>query len=66
MSSAGTANPVLNGDIDYGRVFVTFTENTDQKIAHGLIFEALLRALKERSVVLQDGQPTRLLDLGCG
>ena len=59
-------NPVLRGDIDYGRVFITFTEHTDQKIAHGLILEALLRALKQRGVLLRDGKPTVLVDLGCG
>ena len=59
-------NPVLRGDIDYGRVFITFTEHTDQKIAHGLILEALLRALKLRGVLLKDGKPTVLVDLGCG
>ena len=64
MTTAG--NPVLRGDIDYGRVFITFTEHTDQKIAHGLILEALLRALKQRGVLLRDGKPTVLVDLGCG
>jgi len=37
-------NPVLSGDIDYGRVFITVTKHSDSKIAHGLILEALLRA----------------------
>src|SRR5262249_60936225 len=64
MTTAG--NPVLSGDIDYGRVFITFTEHTDQKIAHGLILEALLRALQQRGVLLRDGKPTVLVDLGCG
>jgi len=27
MTTAG--NPVLNGEIDYGRVFITFTKHTD-------------------------------------
>jgi hypothetical protein len=31
-----------------------------------VIFESLLHALKEHRVVLQDGKPTTLLDLGCG
>ncbi|MCP4626359.1 MAG: class I SAM-dependent methyltransferase [bacterium] len=66
MSIADERNPVLYGDIDSGRVFVTFTEYTDEKIAHGLIFEALLYVLKKQGVVLKDGQPTTLVDLGCG
>ncbi len=66
MSSADEQNPVLFGGIDYGRVFLTFAKCTDEKIAHGLIFEALLHALKEQGVVLRDGQPTTLVDLGCG
>jgi len=57
---------IVDGQIDYGRVFVTFTRHTEQKIAHGLIFESLLHALKERGVVLKDGKPTTLVDLGCG
>jgi SAM-dependent methyltransferase len=64
MTTAG--NPVLSGDIDYGRVFITFTKHTDSKIAHGLILEALLRALQQRGVLLRDGKPTVLVDLGCG
>jgi len=64
MTTAG--NPVLNGEIDYGRVFITFTKHTDSKIAHGLILEALLRALLQRGVLLRDGRPTALVDLGCG
>lgn len=66
MSSADRENPVLSGGIDYGRVFVTFTGYTDQKIAHGLICEEQLRGLEEQGVVLRDGQPTTLVDLGCG
>ena len=56
MSSLDEPNPVPYGDIDYGRVFFTFTEHTDQKIAHSLIFQALLYALKERGVLLRDGR----------
>jgi len=59
-------NRVLPGEIDLGRVFLTFTEYADQKIRHGLIFEALLRGLKDQGVVLIEEQPTTLLDLGCG
>jgi hypothetical protein len=66
MLSFDERNPVLYGAIDYGRVFSTFTEHTDQKIAHGLIFQALLSALKERGILLRDGQRTVLVDLGCG
>ncbi len=66
MSHLDAANPVANGQIDHGRVFVTFTRHTDQKITHGLLFESLLRALKERGVILKAGQPTTLVDLGCG
>jgi len=66
MSEFDERNPVLDGGIDYGRVFVTFTRHTDQKIAHGLIFRALLNAWKERGVLLRDEQPTVLVDLGCG
>ena len=66
MSSLDEPNPVPYGDIDYGRVFFTFTEHTDQKIAHSLIFQALLYALKERGVLLRDGRRTVLVDLGCG
>jgi SAM-dependent methyltransferase len=66
LSSFDERNPVLEGGIDYGRVFFTFTEHTDQKLIHGLIFQALLQALKERGVLLRDGQPTVLVDLGCG
>ena len=66
MPGNGIENPVLDGAIDYGRVFVNFTEYTEQKITHGLIFEAVLRALKERGVVLQAGETTHLMDLGCG
>ena len=66
MSTIDEGNRILEGDINYGRVFVTFTKHTEQKIAHGLIIESLLRALKDRGVVLKDGQPTTLVDLGCG
>ena len=66
MSSFDERNPVLYGGIDYGRVFITFTEHTEEKIVHGLIFQALLSALKERGVLLRDGQRTVLVDLGCG
>src|SRR5262245_35451212 len=66
MSSLNERTPVLGGGIDYGRVFFTFTEHTDQKIVHGLVFQALLYALKGRGVLLRDGQPTVLVDLGCG
>ena len=66
MSSLDERNPVLDGGIDYGRVFFTFIEHTDQKIVHGLVFQALLYGLKERGVLLRDGQPTVLVDLGCG
>jgi SAM-dependent methyltransferase len=66
MSSIDEGDRILDGQIDYERVFVTFTRHTEQKIAHGLIFESLLHALKERGVVLMDGKPTTLVDLGCG
>lgn len=66
MSGSVDGDRILEGDIDYGRVFVTFTKHKEQKIAHGLIVESLLRALKDRGVVLKDGQPTTLVDLGCG
>jgi SAM-dependent methyltransferase len=66
MSSIDEAERIVEGQIDYGRVFVTFTRHTDQKIAHGLILASLLHALKERGVVLKDGKPTTLVDLGCG
>src|SRR5262245_41288892 len=67
MSSSITkGDRTVDGPIDYGRVFVTFTRHTEQKIAHGLIFESLLHALKERGVVLKDGEPSNLVDLGCG
>jgi SAM-dependent methyltransferase len=65
-SSIDKGDRTVDGQIDYGRVFVTFTRHTEQKIAHGLIFESLLHALKERGVVLKDGEPSTLVDLGCG
>ncbi len=66
MSSSVDGDRIVEGDIDYGRVFVVFTKHTEQKIAHGLIIESLLHALKGREVVLRDGQPTTLVDIGCG
>src|SRR5499427_2145407 len=65
-SSINKGDRIVDGQIDYGRVFVTFTRHTEEKIAHGLIFESLLHALKERGVVLKDGKPSSLVDLGCG
>jgi SAM-dependent methyltransferase len=65
-SSIEAGDRIVDGQIDYGRVFVTFTRHTEHKIAHGLIFDSLLHALKERGVVLKDGKPTTLVDLGCG
>jgi hypothetical protein len=65
-SSINKGDRTVDGQIDYGRVFVTFTRHTEQKIAHGLIFESLLHALKARGVVLKDGEPSTLVDLGCG
>jgi hypothetical protein len=65
-SSINKGDRTVDGQIDYGRVFVTFTRHTEQKIAHGLIFESLLHALKERGVVLKNGEPSTLVDLGCG
>jgi len=66
MGEIDRKNPIIDGDIDYGRVFVTFTQHTEQKITHGLLLESLLRALKERGNVLKDREPTTLVDLGCG
>nr|WP_320190830.1 hypothetical protein [uncultured Desulfobacter sp.] len=66
MSTINEGERIVNGQIDYGRVFVTFTRHTEQKITHGLIFESLLHALKERGVILKDGKPTTLVDFGCG
>jgi SAM-dependent methyltransferase len=66
MPSIDEGDRIVDGQIDYGRVFVTFTRHTDEKIAHGLLFESLLHALKDREVVLKDGKHTTLVDLGCG
>jgi hypothetical protein len=34
-SSINKGDRTVDGQIDYGRVFVTFTRHTEEKIAHG-------------------------------
>jgi len=66
MSNIDGRDSTGDDRIDSGRLFITFIRHTEQKIAHGLILDSLLHALKERGVVLKDGKPSTLVDLGCG
>ena len=62
MTATPDANAILHGGVDLGRAFLTFAARTEQKLSHGLLFAALLRALQRRNVVLRDGCATNLVD----
>ena len=60
----------LEGIIDYGAVFQTFENQTEQKQTHGAVTRSLLRELERQHILFPSrdtpDEAVSLVDLGCG